>query len=193
MPSCCPECRPAGYSRGRSLLKETHMSTPRIIKKYPNRRLYDTEESRYITLADVKELVIKRINLTVIDKRTGDDITRSILLQVISEQESQGEAIMSEDFLSQVIRSYGKVVPDFMANYLEQSLKFFLSQQKIMREQLKQVVGVDPIGKVADMTQKNLSRFKALQDEVLSRIAGASAATGDDTRGESVDDTKKAG
>ena len=87
------------------------MSTARIIKKYPNRRLYDTEESRYITLADVKDLVVNKNEFVVIDKKSGDDITRTILLQVISEQEQQGEAIMSRDFLSQVIRSYGKVMP----------------------------------------------------------------------------------
>ena len=98
------------------------MSTARVIKKYPNRRLYDTEQSRYITLADVKELVVNKLEFVVIDKKSGDDITRSILLQVISEQEQQGEAIMSQDFLSQVIRSYGNVVPGFMANYLRQEV-----------------------------------------------------------------------
>ena len=119
------------------------MSEARVIKKYPNRRLYDTEESRYITLSDVRELVIKKIEFVVMDKKSGDDITRSILLQVISEQEQQGEAIMSQDFLSQVIRSYGSVVPGFMANYLEQSLKLFMVQQQNIRGQVKRVVGVD--------------------------------------------------
>lgn len=89
------------------------MSTARVIKKYPNRRLYDTEESRYITLADVRDLVLKKTAFVVIDKKTGQDITRSILLHVIIEQEQHGEAVMSEDFLSQVIRSYGKVLPVF--------------------------------------------------------------------------------
>ena len=80
------------------------MSTTRVIKKYPNRRLYDTEESRYITLADVKELVMNKVDFEVIDKKSGEDITRTILLQVISEQEQSGEPIMSRDFLSQIIR-----------------------------------------------------------------------------------------
>ena len=70
---------------------------------------------------------------------------------MISEQEQQGEAIMSEDFLSQVIRSYGKVVPGFMANYLEQSLKMFMTQQRAMRGQVKRVVGVDPVVAVTDL------------------------------------------
>ena len=83
------------------------MSEPRTIKKYPNRRLYDTVESRYITLADIRRLVLERIEFVVIDKKSQSDITRSILLQVIAEQEHDGEPLMSRDFLSQVIRSYG--------------------------------------------------------------------------------------
>jgi len=151
------------------------MSTARVIKKYPNRRLYDTVESRYITLADVKDLVVKKVEFTVVDKKSGDDITRSILLQVISEQEQQGEAIMSQDFLSQVIRSYGKVVPGFMANYLEQTTKLFMVQQQNLRGQVKRVVGVDPILAVADVAQKNFNRWKALQDDVMRRLTGITA------------------
>jgi polyhydroxyalkanoate synthesis repressor PhaR len=147
------------------------MSTARVIKKYPNRRLYDTEESRYITLADVRDLVLTKIDFVVIDKKSGHDITRSILLQVIAEQEQQGEAIMSEDFLSQVIRSYGNVMPGFMAKYLEQSMKLFMTQQQNLRGQVKRVVGVDPIGAVADVAQKNFNRWKSLQDEVFRRFS----------------------
>lgn len=148
------------------------MNSARVIKKYPNRRLYDTEESRYITLADVKDLVLGKIDFVVIDKKSGDDITRTILLQVIAEQEQHGEAIMSEDFLSQVIRSYGKVVPGFMAKYLEQSMKLFMTQQQNLRGQVKRVVGVDPIEAVADAAQKNFNRWKSLQDEVFRRFSG---------------------
>ena len=83
------------------------MSEPRVVKKYPNRRLYDTVESRYITLSDIRRLVVERIDFVVIDKKTQADITRSILLQVIAEQEHAGEPVMSRDFLSQVIRTYG--------------------------------------------------------------------------------------
>jgi len=149
------------------------MPAARVIKKYPNRRLYDTEESRYITLVDVRNLVTSKVDFIVIDKKSGDDITRSILLQVISEQELQGEAIMSQDFLSQVIRSYGKVMPGFMANYLEQSMKLFTTQQQNLRGQVKRVVGVDPVVAVTDMAQKNFNRWKSLQDEVLRRFTGS--------------------
>jgi len=103
------------------------MIDARIIRKYPNRRLYDTEESRYITLADVKEHVVNGIAFVVVDKKSGADITRSILLQVISDQEQSGQAVMTAGFLAQVIRSYGKVAPGYIADYLEQSLEFFIS------------------------------------------------------------------
>jgi len=149
------------------------MTEARIIKKYPNRRLYDTEESRYITLADIRDLVLDKVDFTVIDKKTGDDITRSILLQVINEQEMKGDAVMSRDFLSQVIRSYGKVMPGFMARYLEQSMALFMTQQRTFRGQVKRVVGVDPVDAVTDIAQKNYQRWRSLQEEVFRRLAGS--------------------
>ena len=91
--------------------------SPRVIRKYPNRRLYDTVESRYVTLADIRRLVVERIDFVVLDRKTQQDITRSILLQVIAEQEGGGtESLMSRDFLSQVIRSYGSGLHDFVGS-----------------------------------------------------------------------------
>jgi len=168
------------------------MTTARIIKKYPNRRLYDTTESRYITLADVRDLVLNKVEFTVIDKKSGTDITRTILLQVISEQEQHGDAIMSQDFLSQVIRSYGNVMPGFMAKYLEQSMKLFLTQQQNLRGEIKKVVGVDPVAAVTDVAQKNYARWKSLQDEVLRRFSGTGRERPDDAESDD-NDHKKAG
>jgi len=104
------------------------MSMTRIIKKYPNRRLYDTGASRYITLADVRDLILNRNDLVVIDKKSGEDITRSVLLQVISEQETNGDALMSQDFLVRIIRCYGKVLSEALSRQLEQSLRQFMAQ-----------------------------------------------------------------
>lgn len=148
------------------------MSETRTIKKYPNRRLYDTEESRYITLADVRRLVLEKVDFVVIDKKSGKDITRNILLQVISEQEQHGEPIMSRDFLSHVIRSYGGAMQGFVGSYLEQSIKLFLSQQQQMRDRVKSVVGVDPVGVVTGIAQKNYSRWKSVQDEIFRTLTG---------------------
>jgi len=168
------------------------MNNVRVIKKYPNRRLYDTDGSRYITLADVKDLVLAKIEFVVIDKKSGGDITRPILLQVISEQEQQGEAIMSRDFLSQVIRSYGKSVPGFLAKYLEQSMRLILTQQQNLRGQVKRAVGADPFAAVADAAQKNFNRWKTLQDEVFRRFSVLSRDD-DDPVARITSDRKKAG
>lgn len=148
------------------------MSETRTIKKYPNRRLYDTEESRYITLADVRRLVLEKVDFVVIDKKSGQDITRNILLQVISEQEQSGEPIMSREFLSHVIRSYGGAMQGFVGSYLDQSIKLFMNQQQQMRDRVKSVVGLDPVGMVTDIAQKNYARWKTVQDEILKTIGG---------------------
>ena len=148
------------------------MSAARIIKKYPNRRLYDTEESRYITLSDIRRLVLEKLDFVVIDKKSGQDITRNILLQVISEQEQSGEPIMSREFLSHVIRSYGGAMQGFVGSYLDQSIKMFMSQQQQMRDRVKSVVGLDPVGMMTDIAQKNYARWKSVQDEILKTIGG---------------------
>ena len=102
----------------------------RTIRKYPNRRLYDTTESRYITLHDIRQLVLNDEPFEVIDKKTDGKITRSILLQVIAEQEQNGPSVMSEDFLAQIIRSYRGPVPQRVSGFLEESLTMFLKEQK---------------------------------------------------------------
>ena len=126
----------------------------RVIKKYPNRRLYDTEESRYITIADIRDLVIREVAFSVIDKKSGEDITRSILLQVISEQELSGDPIMSEAFLEQVIRAYGAVAPGFLARHLEKSLTSFLAQQNQVLGTVKQVVATSGTDALPENQQK---------------------------------------
>lgn len=147
----------------------------RVIKKYPNRRLYDTVESRYITLADVRRLVIERVEFVVIDKKTQQDITRNILLQVIAEQEHDGEPVMSRDFLSQLIRSYGGAMHGVLGSYLEQSVKLFATQQREIRDRVKSVVGVDPVEGVSQLAQKNFQRWRMVQDEIFRTLFGPRA------------------
>ncbi len=120
------------------------MSEPRVIKKYPNRRLYDTVESRYITLADIRRLVVERIEFVVVDKKNNADITRSILLQVIAEQEHLAEPILSQEFMINVIRAYGTSVQSLVGSHLEQSLKQVLGQQLPVRERVKTLAAGDP-------------------------------------------------
>ena len=146
------------------------MSEPRVIKKYPNRRLYDTVESRYVTLADIRRLVVEGVDFVVLDRKTQQDITRSILLQVIAEQEGSAESLMSRDFLSQVIRSYGTGLQEFVGRYLDQSLQMFAKEQRDLRERFRTAMGVDPVESVTQLAQKNYQRWRSLQEEVFSRI-----------------------
>jgi polyhydroxyalkanoate synthesis repressor PhaR len=148
------------------------MSEPRVIKKYPNRRLYDTVESRYITLADIRRLVTERVDFVVIDKKSQTDITRAILLQVIAEQEHGSEPVLSRDFLSQVIRSYGGQLQGVVASYLEQTLRLFTAQQREMRERIRQLAGPETTEAVSQLAQKNYQRWRTLQDEIFRTLFG---------------------
>src|SRR3954451_22836918 len=114
---------------------------PRIIKKYPNRRLYDTATSGYITLADVKAMILDNVEFRVIDAKSGDDLSRSILLQIILEEESAGLPMFSSDMLTQMIRFYGTAQQTVIGSYIEQNVKAFLAIQKKLQEQAKQIYG----------------------------------------------------
>jgi polyhydroxyalkanoate synthesis repressor PhaR len=117
------------------------MASPRIIKKYPNRRLYDTETSTYITLADVKALVLGYKLFQVQDAKTGDDLTRAILLQIILEEESGGVPMFSTDMLANIIRYYGHAMQGMMGSYLERSILAFHEAQKRFQEQAQTLYG----------------------------------------------------
>ncbi len=115
----------------------TKKATERLIKKYPNRRLYDTQTSSYITLADVKQLVLGNEDFIVIDAKTEDDLTRSILLQIILEEESNGEPMFSSSALSQIIRYYGHTMQGMMGSYLEKNIQVFIDIQNKLAENSK--------------------------------------------------------
>jgi polyhydroxyalkanoate synthesis repressor PhaR len=109
----------------------------RVIKKYPNRRLYDTETSTYITLAEVKHLVLESQPFVVRDAKTNEDLTRSILLQIILEEEAGGAPMFTEAALANIIRFYGHAMQGFMGNYLERNVQAFTDMQGQMAEQTK--------------------------------------------------------
>jgi polyhydroxyalkanoate synthesis repressor PhaR len=113
----------------------------RTIKKYPNRRLYDTANSGYITLADVKQMVLDNIEFQVVEAKSGEDLTRAILLQIILEEESGGVPMFSSEMLAQMIRFYGSAQQTIMGQYIEQNVKAFLSIQKKLQDQAKQIYG----------------------------------------------------
>jgi polyhydroxyalkanoate synthesis repressor PhaR len=113
----------------------------RLIKKYPNRRLYDTRTSSYITLADVKELVLKHEQFQVVDAKSSEDLTRSILLQIILEEEAGGMPMFTSDLLSQLIRFYGNAMQGMVGNYLEKNMQTFVQVQKQLQEQSRTMYG----------------------------------------------------
>src|SRR5882724_13158724 len=121
---------------------EESMEHPvRLIKKYPNRRLYDTKTSSYITLADVKQMVLKNEEFQVLDAKTNEDLSRQILLQIILEEESGGMPMSSSDLLSQMIRSYGNAMQGMMGSYLERNIRAFQDIQKALQEQSQRMYG----------------------------------------------------
>jgi polyhydroxyalkanoate synthesis repressor PhaR len=122
-------------------------SAVRLIKKYPNRRLYDTQTSTYITLADVKQLVVDQEEFQVVDAKSGEDLTRQILLQIILEEEQAGGMPMfTPPVLTQIIRSYGNAMQGMMGSYLEKNVQAFIDIQKKLQEQSKAFYDTNKIG-----------------------------------------------
>lgn len=139
------------------------MSQVRIIKKYPNRRLYDTEISSYITLEDVRQLIVDREEFVVRDAKTGNDLTRSVLMQIIAEHEEHGQPIFSAELLTQVIRFRGDSLQGVMGNFLERSLQFFLDQQAQFRGQIGSLVGGAPWTLLNSLAERNMDLWRSFQ------------------------------
>jgi polyhydroxyalkanoate synthesis repressor PhaR len=156
------------------------MGDKRLIKKYPNRRLYDTTESHYITLEDVRRLVVQGIEFCVTDQKTGEDITRSILLQIILEQEDDGEPIFTTNVLLRIIRCYGDAVQGLAGEFLERSLSLFTEQQKLFQARLEEAIKNNPFIAITDLTQRNLALWKAMQNSFF-KAAGITGMAKDDT------------
>jgi len=142
------------------------MENFRVIKKYPNRRLYDTEISKYVTLSDVRQLVIDREPVKVLDAKTKEDLTRTVLLQIILEQEEDGNPIMSAEMLEQLIRLYGDPLQASFAGYLENSVKLIADQRTKIRSKLGQVA--DPFAMMTSLTNRNMDLFKEMQDGLFT-------------------------
>lgn len=141
---------------------EYSMSDVRIIKKYPNRRLYDTAISSYITLADVKALVLDGVDFEVVDAKTKGDLTRSILLQIISEEEEGGEPIFSSDLLAQIVRSYGGSEQNMLTSYLEKSMELWGEQQRVFRERTRSLMDNNPMNMLTQFAERNLAMWQAM-------------------------------
>lgn len=152
------------------------MTAHRVIKKYPNRRLYDTEISSYITIEDVRQLIVDGEGFQVRDARTGEDLTRCVLLQIIAEHEQDGEPILSTQLLSQVIRFYGDPLQGFLGSYLERAMHLFLEQRGQLSGQGTPGHGQAPWTMLNQLTERNLELWKEYQRN-LSGGVGRTADT----------------
>jgi polyhydroxyalkanoate synthesis repressor PhaR len=153
----------AGHTAGAGEPGATAGAAIRILKKYPNRRLYDTQTSSYITLADVKKMVLDNGEFVVRDAKTGDDLTRSILLQIILEEESGGVPMFSTPMLAHIIRFYGHTMQGLMGNYLEKNIQAFIDLQKRFTEQTG-------MGEKAAFTPEAWTQFMNVQAPMMQGL-----------------------
>lgn len=151
------------------------MSKERLIKKYANRRLYDASISKHVTLEDIRDLIVRGEKIKVVEDKTGEDITRLILLQVIAEQEQFGKPILTTQLLESIIRYYGGPMQDFMARYLEQSVAAFMRQQETVQQQISQVLhnAPPPMNAMAELTRQNMEMWNRMQESMLSMLVPA--------------------
>jgi len=130
------------------------------IKKYPNRRLYDTSQSKYINVDYILELIKKKQDFEIVDSKSGEDQTKSILMQIISEQESDDQqSLLTNSVLKQLIRYYDTDMQPFLRSYLEQSLAGFLDQQETMQQMMKGMSSSSPTAGFGKMMEENMKMW----------------------------------
>jgi polyhydroxyalkanoate synthesis repressor PhaR len=151
------------------------MTKERLIKKYANRRLYDASISKHVTLEDIRDLIVRGEKIKVVEDKTGEDITRLILLQVIAEQEQFGKPILSTQLLESIIRYYGGPMQDFMAGYLEQSVAAFMRQQETVQQQISEMLtkAPPPVNAMADLARQNMEMWNRMQEGMLAFMGGS--------------------
>ena len=150
------------------------MADERVIKKYANRRLYDTSESRYVALDDIRQLVVDGVRFRVIDAKSGDDISHSILLQIILEQEDKGQPIFSTRLLENIIRYYGDTLQAFVSAYLEKSMDTFIAQQQALQDQMASLLHSAPKSILTEMAERNLALWAQMQESFMEPYVGSS-------------------
>ncbi|NNE59941.1 MAG: polyhydroxyalkanoate synthesis repressor PhaR [Woeseia sp.] len=145
---------------------------PRLIKKYANRRLYDTESSKHVTLDGIHDLIVAGHDVRIVDETSGEDISRSILLQIIAEREQQGRPILDAEFLMRLIRMYGNPMQDMVGEFLSRSFDTFISQQADYREQMMKAMATTPLETIQKLTAENLKAWQSMQDAFMGKKTG---------------------
>ena len=148
--------------------------TVRIIKKYPNRRIYDTQDSKYITIHDVRDMVVEGEEFLIVDAKTDEDITRSVLLQIIIEQESETNPLFTSDNLRNFIRYYGASQQQGFSDFINQSLNFFQQQQDQFRSNVSEMIEQSPVKVWSDISKQNMDMWQQMQGAFFG---GTSAST----------------
>jgi polyhydroxyalkanoate synthesis repressor PhaR len=156
------------------------MAEERLIRKYANRRLYDAVESRHVTLDDLRKLIASGQRIQVIEDKSGEDITRSILLQIIASQEQFGTPVLSLQLLEAIIRFYGNPIQQMLTSYLEQSIGGLLRQQNVMQAEMAKALET-PMAPIAEMARHNMEMWAKMQASMLAAFTpgqgGAAGAT----------------
>jgi len=147
--------------------KSTAMPTERVIKKYANRRLYDATGSRHVTLEDIRKMIVGGEKVKIVDDKSGDDLTRAVLLQVISEQEQFGTPVLSTELLEAIIRFYGNPVQEMLTRYMEQSVGTLLRQQQVMRAEMAKALE-GPMAPMAEFARQNMDQWTKLQASMVA-------------------------
>lgn len=151
------------------------MPEPRVIRKYANRRLYDATDSRHVTLEDIRRLVGSGICVQVVDDRSGADLTRQVLLQIIAEQEQFGSPVLSVQLLEGIIRFYGNPVQEMLSRYLEQSLGTVLRQQQAAQAEMAKALE-KPLVPFNELTRQNMELWAQMQATMLAAFTPAATA-----------------
>ena len=149
------------------------MPEPRVIRKYANRRLYDATASRHVTNDDIRRLIAGGERVQVVDDRSGEDLTRTVLLQIIAEQEQFGAPVLSVQLLEGIIRFYGNPVQDLLSRYLEQSLGTVMQQQRTVQQQLAKAMEgpMAPLAPLAEMTRQNMEMWTRMQATMMAALS----------------------
>src|SRR6202043_3995059 len=152
------------------------MQPERLIRKYSNRRLYDTSGSRHVTLDDLRQLVTAGEKIKVIDDKSGDDLTRSVLLQIIAEQEQFGVPVLNSDLLEMVIRFYGGPMQSLLSRYLEQAFTTMLRQQEAMQSEMAKALQT-PFAPLTELVRKNMEAWEQMGAATRNAFGAPAAET----------------